>query len=522
MPYQVIVTVGDLLIAARGPHLDLINLSSTTLIFSWKPPPASSKQNQPELCTETTIEQRPEISNDTAEPENSPPVKKIKLTQSKTSEVDASFKSKKSESDHPKNENIPSSIDSPNISLLKITKDGKHIVLVTREDKSIRVLEIIGTGQSRKINQLSQRLMPKRPCALALTDDDTFKIIIADKFGDVYSLPLLEPSHDGFSKSPVQNTVPKLSHFTPVANELTVHSKRNKKALESQRKQKYQNSQKSQMNFSCELLLGHVSMLTDVKLAMVDGYGYIITSDRDEHIRVSRGIPQTYIIENYCLGHSEFVSRLCIPETKQSILISGGGDDDLFIWDWRRGSLLSKVGLKDHIAAVRSKLFGEIDQNETLNSRIKVAVSEILHVDLTVDCQVVNLFVISCESLPALFTFTLSPENKLEYAETVWTSGNVLSLSVTSDHSLKSKSLLVSIDNIHKPGSSIDIREEDTSNMMPLCRFDFDGVTLKRIPLVIEIPVDKSFKDMHRTSAEISDLYYGIEILRKRCDEVQI
>ncbi|POS87637.1 hypothetical protein EPUL_000264 [Erysiphe pulchra] len=520
MPYQAIETVGDLLIAARGPHLDLIDLSSTTLIFSWKSPLAS-KQNQPELCNKTTLEQQPEIPNDTAEPKNSPPAKKIKLTQSKTSEVNTSFKSKKSESGCPKDEDISSSIDSPNISLLTITKDGKHVVIVTREDKSIRVLEIIGKGQSRELIQLSQRLMPKRPCALALTDD-SLKIISADKFGDVYSLPLLEPSQDGFSESLVQNTVPKLSNFTPVANELTVHSKRNKKALESQRKQKYQCSQKSQISFSCELLLGHVSMLTDVKLAKVDGHSYVITSDRDEHIRISRGIPQTHVIENYCLGHSEFVSRLCIPENKQSILISGGGDDELFIWDWRSGSLLSKAGLKDHIAAVRSKLIGEIDKNETLNSRIKVAVSDILHVDISVDNQILNLIVISCESLPALIIFNLSPENKLQHSETVWTSGNVLSMSVTSDQTLKSKGLLISIDNIHKPGSSIDVREEDTSNIMPLCRFEFDGVTLKSKPLIIEIPDDKKFKDMHRTSGEISDLYYGIESLRKRCDEVQI
>lgn len=37
---------------------------------------------------------------------------------------------------------------------------------------------------------METRVMPKRPCALALTDDDS-TIIAADKFGDIYSLPLL-------------------------------------------------------------------------------------------------------------------------------------------------------------------------------------------------------------------------------------------------------------------------------------------------------------------------------------------
>lgn len=157
MPYQVIETVGDLLLAARGPHLDVINLSSATLIFSWKSLLASPKQNQSKACAETTLEQSLEIPNDKAEAKNSPPAKKIKLTQSKTSEVDTSFKSKESKLGNPKDKNNLFSIDSPNISLLTSTKDGKHVVIVTREDKTIRVLEIIGTGQSCELIQLSQR-----------------------------------------------------------------------------------------------------------------------------------------------------------------------------------------------------------------------------------------------------------------------------------------------------------------------------------------------------------------------------
>ena len=37
--------------------------------------------------------------------------------------------------------------------------------------------------------------MPKRPCAIALTADDS-QILSADKFGDVYSLPLLPIEED--------------------------------------------------------------------------------------------------------------------------------------------------------------------------------------------------------------------------------------------------------------------------------------------------------------------------------------
>ncbi|KHJ33367.1 putative trna methyltransferase [Erysiphe necator] len=523
MLYQTLEMVGDLLIGARGSYLDLINFRDTTLVSSWKCPLTCSKQNQQELQDDNKLNKGSEILDCAVESNNSPPIKKIKLSQSKNRKLDTSFNhTDGSEPGCLKDQNNLFTIDSPNISLLTSTNDGKNVIIVTREDKSIRVLEIIGTGNSRELIQLSQRPMPKRPCAFAISDDN-LTIISADKFGDVYSLPLLylpkTTVQESAPESLDESLEPKLAYFTPAASELTVHSERNKKALESQRKQKYQNSQKQQISFSCELLLGHVSMLTDVKLAKVGGKSYLITSDRDEHIRVSRGIPQTHVIENYCLGHTEFVSRLCIPETKPKILISGGGDNELFVWDWVHGSLLSKTDLYEHIKNVRKKLSAELNKNETMNSQIKVAVSGILHVSLLVDSKVVSLILVSCERLPAFFTFCLSPENKLEYSETVWTSGNILSMSTASVQNSMVKSLFVSIDNLHKPGSSLDIRE-DISSILSLCRFDFDGVNLKSIPLIFKVPVDKEFEGMCKNSGQISDLLYSIESLRKKYDEV--
>lgn len=51
-----------------------------------------------------------------------------------------------------------------------------------------------------------------------------------------------------------------------------------------------------------ELILGHASLLTTF-LVTADGQ-YIVTADRDEHIRVS-WYPQGYTIESYCLGHQK-------------------------------------------------------------------------------------------------------------------------------------------------------------------------------------------------------------------------
>ncbi len=50
---------------------------------------------------------------------------------------------------------------------------------------------------------------------------------------------------------------------------------------------------------------------------------YILSSDRDEKIRVSC-YPQVYSIQSYCLGHTSFVTSILIPQNKPNILISGG------------------------------------------------------------------------------------------------------------------------------------------------------------------------------------------------------
>jgi tRNA (guanine-N(7)-)-methyltransferase subunit TRM82 len=117
------------------------------------------------------------------------------------------------------------------------------------------------------------------------------------------------------------------------------------RANERQAKQKDQEAAKDggAHAFEHALLLGHVSMLTAITIGLHEGQSFIITADRDEHIKVSRYIPQAYHIENFCLGHREFVNSLHIPGQVPGILISGGGDDELFIWDWRQGRLLSRT-----------------------------------------------------------------------------------------------------------------------------------------------------------------------------------
>jgi tRNA (guanine-N(7)-)-methyltransferase subunit TRM82 len=234
--------------------------------------------------------------------------------------------------------------------------------------------------------------MPKRPCSLAITADQS-TIICADKFGDVYSLPLLMSGHSTKESRANEASIstsssPKPSKpFVPAANDLTIHTVRNRKALQNQMRMDQQISKKPRPDFELKLLLGHVSMLTDVVVVEREGRSYIITSDRDEHIRISRGLPQTHVIEGYCLGHKEFVSRLCLPATRPNILISGGGDDEILIWDWEYSKLLHKVNLRIDVEKVMTEFMQTFDKSGTAESSdemhepAKVAVSNIRHME---------------------------------------------------------------------------------------------------------------------------------------------
>jgi len=195
--------------------------------------------------------------------------------------------------------------------------------------------------------------MPKRLCAVALTRSQS-TILAGDKFGDVYALPL----HPSFNSSAAIPPKPQLEIPTPLkpsASELTVHTKGNLEALRQQQLQRVFVPRKQSPTFEHQLVLGHVSVLTDLVVGVDVSNAnreYILTADRDEHIRVSRGLPQAHVINNYCLGHTEFVSRLCtIPELPQ-FLISGGGEPSIRIYDWLLGKTVAEASLEENLKEI--------------------------------------------------------------------------------------------------------------------------------------------------------------------------
>ena len=223
--------------------------------------------------------------------------------------------------------------------------------------------------------------MPKRICAIVLTPDEK-NILVGDKFGDVYLLPL-HPTEGWTPPAAKVDQQPKA--FTPSATELTVHTKGNREALQQQRLQGTAKAKKEGPQFELKLLLGHVSLLTDVAITEVPSglksRQYILTADRDEHIRVSRGVTQAHIVENYCLGHREIVSKLCLVPWNPELLVAGSGEPALKVYHWQTGQLLDEELFK---GAVRQDIVRCLDLENGERSLDRLVVSNVWPVHYTV------------------------------------------------------------------------------------------------------------------------------------------
>ncbi|KAK8049165.1 tRNA methyltransferase [Apiospora phragmitis] len=312
--------------------------------------------------------------------------------------------------------------------LLKATSNGSHVVVVTGGNKTVCVLEHDGKGIL--LNSVK-----------ALTADGEKTILVADKFGDVYALPLIPSADDSLDEGAAA-----LQESTRLArkgaNNLTVHTQRNLKALEEQARQRAAKQQQKEQQketgptFKQDLLLGHVSMLTSVAVASADGRSYILTGDRDEHIRVSRGIPQAHVIDNFCLGHTSFISTICLPQP--DLLVSGGGDSELYAWDWKAGVLKSKVELLQHA------------KNEANVDGDKIAVTGLYPYNVAGDA---GLLMAVCERVKAVFVFKVQ-DGKLTYVETINLAGYPLDVAFVQVPGQQSR-MVVSLDqDIEGPSSS--------------------------------------------------------------------
>jgi tRNA (guanine-N(7)-)-methyltransferase subunit TRM82 len=314
------------------------------------------------------------------------------------------------------------------------------------------------------------RTLPKRIVDLALVDKDN-TILCADKFGDVFGLPFFPPASD--SESTEQTTGPSevaTDNFKMDIDDRTFESEEQKqryiekqKAHVAREKAAAERRKRLQVEynipFAHDFILGHVSMLlclstvtlpADHPEAAGKEKTWVLTGDRDEHIRVTR-YPQSYVIDGFCLGHTQFVKTMLTPSWNLTSLISGGGDEFLLVWNWRQGKVLQKVDLVAPVQGAlgaETKIFvpktGDKHEAEQVDDSVfKIAVRGLWEV------PAVNGVLVAVESVPALFLFSYA-SGSFEYTSTLALTGNVL------DTAVKQNNIFVSVDPADKAAPLVE------------------------------------------------------------------
>ncbi|KAJ5170169.1 uncharacterized protein N7500_002952 [Penicillium coprophilum] len=402
----------DILIATAGRNLYSYDASSGQRLDVWPQP------------VDANVEDKSSDAAPTSEKQG-PPEKRRKLSPTSDEQKDA-----KSES-NPKDSNKEASNSWTNIPLVTVAH-GKYVVIMTSEDKCVRVLSLDNEG---KLKQLSARTMPKKLSALTLTPDEN-NILAGDKFGDVYTFPLIPSGEYVKVQAPAKP-------YEPSATNLTVHTKRNLESLEQQMRQaalsKTSQAERVALNFEHQVIIGHVSLLTDLISvtrpadSTVGKRNYILTADRDEHIRVSRGVPQAHVIEQFCFGHTSFVSCLCVPSFEPKVLISGGGDNYLLVWDWLKNQILQKVELPGAEGETTVRGIWGVSLAPTADNT-----------------DPVKAIFVALEGSSQLLYYTLESDNMITHQDTLQLSGNVLDVVGIDSRG----SILVAVDTLREPNST--------------------------------------------------------------------
>ncbi|KAJ9475954.1 tRNA (guanine-N(7)-)-methyltransferase non-catalytic subunit TRM82 [Pseudozyma hubeiensis] len=217
--------------------------------------------------------------------------------------------------------------DNPHISFARLASfsHSDRFLALTGDDKVLRVWKLERTADGSITGfefgkEIVIKLLPKRAAVLHWmspsdsTPSGSEELVCIDRFGDVRSFLINE------------NDVRTL----PSANKAEA-------AVADE-----QDEMDSPTDATMQILLGHVSMVTS--LAFIPASkptappAFIITGDRDEHIRISRwGSKRTaYVIDRYLQGSEAFVGALAVVSDQEAggkrRLISSEGGRALRVW----------------------------------------------------------------------------------------------------------------------------------------------------------------------------------------------
>nr|CAB3264955.1 pleiotropic regulator 1 [Phallusia mammillata] len=177
--------------------------------------------------------------------------------------------------------------------------------------------------------------------------------------------------------------------------------------------------EKALISDEIEPVLGHVSMLLDVAVTEK----YLITADRDEKIRVSHK-KMPYLIESFCLGHSEFICQLCC--LNEDLILSLSGDGSAKLWDFKQGNVLQDLV----IVSKQEKTENDEKSNEYRFVPSLVAYNSTL-----------NLLAIACNAASKIGMYKFA-DNALEKMYDIEIPDNGSLLSMSFDNSTASLYLL--------------------------------------------------------------------------------
>lgn len=229
------------------------------------------------------------------------------------------------------------------ISDIALSNDGKQLAVVTLTSKKLLVYDLQLRKPQREYN------VPRSASRIRFTVDNA-KLLVADKSGDV------------------------------IIYDITSENSGTK-------------------------ILGHLSLLLDV--LQTNDSRYIISSDRDEKIRVSC-YPNTYNIQTYCLGHKEFVNHIELLPHDDKYLTSTSGDGTVKIWDYIDGKLHHTIDTSVEVSddQLKQNFLNIMDEGG-----IEVSNLPIVHYSASTISENFSILALTIHSCNAVIIYSLSNED---------------------------------------------------------------------------------------------------------------